>query len=480
MDDKKLIIQDNYINGTWHSSDDRLKVFHKYSQELLAEISLANSRQVENAIQASVKAFEIFKNYSAEKRANILENLYIKLEEQAEEFARLIAAEGGKPISYARSEVSRALDNLRTGIREIFSFSGKQIPMDYLNGTGKLAYTLRVPIGPIVGITPFNFPLNLALHKLIPAIATGCSIILKPAPQAPLTLLAFAKLLEQTDLPQGAVNILMTNNENAQKLIEDDRLKILSFTGSDKVGWMLNKIAGKKKVLLEMGGNAAAIVDESVNLQRAARKLVYGSFLNAGQICISTQRIYVLENVFDEFIKHFIKETKKVKSGDLMDEEVINSSMISRQDLFRIKQWVDEAVEKGGQILCGGQILDEKANIFAPTILTNTTQNVKVNTEEAFAPVVVIEKIESFARGIELVNDSRYGLQAGVFTNRVQHIFKAQNELDVGGVIINDAPGFRIDSMPYGGVKDSGIGREGVRYVMEEFTEPRLVVINPL
>jgi glyceraldehyde-3-phosphate dehydrogenase (NADP+) len=350
--------------------------------------------------------------------------------------------------------------------------------MDYLNGKNKTAYTIRQPLGVVLGITPFNFPLNLALHKLIPAIAVGAPIILKPAPQAPLTLLALANLLQNTELPKAAVNIIMTDNANAQKLVEDDRIKILSFTGSDKVGWMLKAISGKKKVLLEMGGNAAAIIDSSANLQRAARKLVYGSFLNAGQICISTQRIYVLENVYEQFMQYFIEETQKVQSGDMRNENVINSSMISVNDVKRIQQWIDEAVEQGAKILTGGKILDAKANIFEPTILTNTNISMKVNAEEAFAPVVIIEKVSGFEQAVDLVNESKYGLQAAVFTDSLQNILKAQTDLDVGGVIINDVPGFRIDAMPYGGIKDSGVGREGAKYVMQEFTEPKLIVLS--
>ena len=478
MNNNTIIQTKNYINGAFVSAKEYLDVYDKHSQELLAKVSMANENDIEETIQSAYNAFAVFKQYSAEKRAGILQSLYEQLNTLSEEFAQLIAAEGGKPISYARSEVSRALDNIQTGIRETLNFAGEQIPMDYLNGKNKTAYTIRQPLGVVLGITPFNFPLNLALHKLIPAIAVGAPIILKPAPQAPLTLLALANLLQNTELPKAAVNIIMTDNANAQKLVEDDRIKILSFTGSDKVGWMLKAISGKKKVLLEMGGNAAAIIDSSANLQRAARKLVYGSFLNAGQICISTQRIYVLENVYEQFMQYFIEETQKVQSGDMRNENVINSSMISVNDVKRIQQWIDEAVEQGAKILTGGKILDAKANIFEPTILTNTNISMKVNSEEAFAPVVIIEKVSGFEQAVDLVNESKYGLQAAVFTDSLQNMLKAQTDLDVGGVIINDVPGFRIDAMPYGGIKDSGVGREGAKYVMQEFTEPKLIVLS--
>ena len=468
----------NYINGQFISSPQKLPVYQKFTGELLAEIPVATAQQVEDALQSAEKSFTILKQFSAEKRAEILSQLYDLLKNEAGYFARLIAAEAGKPISYAQSEVTRALDNLKTGIRLSLTFKGRQVAMDYLNGKGKTAYTIRQATGPVLGITPFNFPLNLALHKLIPAIAVGASVILKPAPQAPLTLLALAKLIDQIDLPKGAIQILYTSNDLSQKMVEDERLKILSFTGSDKVGWLLKSLARKKKVLLEMGGNAAAIIDETADLKRAAKKLAYGSFLNAGQICISTQRIYVLEKVFDEFLELFLAETRNIKSGDMFDPDVINSSMISHKDLLRIDAWIQEAVNQRAKILQGGQILNEVANIYAPTVLTNTKPDMKIWSEEAFAPIVLVEKITNFKQAVMAVNDSRYGLQAGVFTQNLKHILYAQNHLEVGGLIINESPGFRIDSMPYGGIKDSGLGREGALYAMTDFTEPRLIVLD--
>ena len=473
---QSIVTSHNYINGKFVTSAQMHSVFQKYTGELLAKIPVATESQVEEAIQNAQKTFPVIKNFSAEKRAQILWSLYEQLHDRKEYFARLIAAEAGKPISYARSEVNRALDNLQTGIRAALQFAGKQIPMDYLNGKGKTAYTIRQALGPVLGITPFNFPLNLALHKLIPAIAVGAPLILKPAPQAPLTLLAFARLLQNTELPPGAVQILFTTNELAQKMVEDNRLKILSFTGSDKIGWFLKSKAGKKKVLLEMGGNAAAIIDQTADLKRAAKKLAYGSFLNAGQICISTQRIFVLEEVFESFINIFLNETAKIKSGDIFDEDVVNSSMISARDIQRTDEWVAEAVQQGARILSGGSVLDPQANIYAPTVLTDTRTGMKIYDNEAFAPVVMIEKIKTFKEGIARINESRYGLQAGVFSNDLKNLMTAQNELEVGGVIVNDIPGFRIDSMPYGGIKDSGVGREGGMYALNDFTEPKLIV----
>jgi len=475
---KSIINTNNYINGQFVSSLDTLKVYQKYTGKVLAEVSMATALQVEEAISGAYDAFPVFKFFSAEKRVDILQHIYNRLHEQKEDFAHLIAAEGGKPLSYAASEVNRALDNLATGIRETYRFSGTQIPMDYLNGKGKTAYTIRQPLGVVLGITPFNFPLNLALHKLIPAIAVGAPVILKPAPQAPLTLLALARIIDETELPKGAVQIVMTTNEQAQKMVENKHIKILSFTGSDKVGWFLKSIAGKKKVLLEMGGNAAAIIDSTADLKRAAKKLAYGSFLNAGQICISTQRIFVTESVYDDFVDLFLKETAQTPSGDMFDTDVVNSSMISARDLQRIDAWVKEAVEQGARVLAGGQILDAKAHIYAPTVLTGTGKGMKVYDDEAFAPVVCVEKVSSFKEAVDKVNESRYGLQAGIFTNDLRHVLYAQEHVDVGGLIINDVPGFRIDSMPYGGIKDSGMGREGAYWAMMDYTEPKLIVLG--
>jgi len=468
----------NFINNQFINSANKHPVYQKYTGDLIAEVPIADEQDIEQAIRGNIQAFEIMKNYSAGTRANFLEDIYLLLEKKKENFARLIAEEAGKPISYARSEVIRALDNIKTGIRETYLFGGNIVPMDYLNGQGKTAYTIHMPIGPILAITPFNFPLNLALHKIIPAIAVGATITVKPAPQAPLSMLAFAQILKEVGLPDGAVNILFTNNELSQKMVEDDRYKVLSFTGSDRVGWKLKGISGKKKTYLEMGGNASAIIDETADLRRAARKLVYGSFLNAGQICISTQRIFVKKEVFNEFLEYFLSETSKIKSGNIMDEEVINSSMISSEDVKRIDSWINEAVDQGAEVLTGGKILNKKANIYAPTVLTNTTNQMKVYAEEAFAPIVLIEAFDDFNEAIQKSNDSRYGLQTGVFSNHLPHILQAQRELEVGGVIINEAPGFRIDSMPYGGVKNSGLGREGAKYAMSEFTEPKLIVLG--
>ncbi len=466
----------NLINGRRTSSEKKLSVIDKFSGETLAEAPLADAGQVAEAVEAARKTFEHFKFSSAEKRIEILQHLYDGIREHAGLFTELIVKEAGKPLSYAQNEIRRALDNLQTGIREVYHFSGEMIPMDYLNGKGKTAYTLRVPYGPVLGISPFNFPLNLALHKIIPAIGSGSPIILKPAPQTPLTMFLLADIIEKSPVPGGVIQIVLTDNALAERMVTDDRLKILSFTGSDTVGWHLKKIAGRKKVFLEMGGNAGVVIDRSADLHRAAKKLAYGSFLYAGQICISTQRIYVVEEKFNAFVELFLDETRKILSGNPMHPGTVNGPMISQNDLQRIDRWVMEAVTQGAKVLAGGKVLDPAHNIYAPTVLTGTGRKMKVVDNEVFAPVVNINPVSNFDEGIDAVNDSRYGLQASVYSDSLNNIRKAIEKLDVGGVMINEIPGFRIDSMPYGGTKDSGLGREGPRFALRAYTQEKLIV----
>jgi glyceraldehyde-3-phosphate dehydrogenase (NADP+) len=469
----------NYIASRFVSegTGKTLNVYHKYHGHQIAELPLATASQMEEALQAATDAFHIYKDYSAGKRSDILAKIKSRLFEQRQRFVELIIAEAGKPRSYAEAEIDRCLWTLETAVREAIRFDGEMIPMDYANGTGKIAYTQRFPLGPIACISPFNFPLNLALHKIAPALAAGCTLVLKPAPQSPLTALAFAELCHDSGLPEGAVNILMCDIEEAQKMVTDERMKMLSFTGSPQIGWHLKNICGKKKVALELGGNASVIVDDSArNLHATAKLTAIGCFLYAGQICISTQRIFVHEAVYDEFLGALVDEISKLKTGDPSEADVTVGPIIDKHHLNRIHSWVQEAVSAGAEILCGGYILDESKNLYAPTLLTRTSAGMKVNDEEVFGPVAIIEKVKSFTEAVERTNNSKFGLQAGVFTNSVEHMKYAHRYLEVGGVMINNIPGFRIDSMPYGGIKDSGLGREGIRYAMEEMSEPKLLV----
>ena len=472
-----IIRNKNFINGEWHESrEPKLKVLNKYSQEVIAEVSMASEEQIELAIASAKNSLHTLRKQSVGDRVSFLDKLYDELKNKEKEFVDLIIAEAGKPRGYAKMEIQRCLDTIKTASREAYSFSGEIVPIDYNNGTGKTAITKRMPIGVITAISPFNFPLNLALHKIAPAIATGNPIIIKPAPQSPLTTLAFAELISKVGLPVGSVNILVAEIDNAEKLVTDNRIKLLSFTGSPEIGWKLKKLSNKKKVQLELGGNAASIVDEGSDWKKAVKTLPIASFLYAGQICISTQRIYVHSSIYNDFIDEFILETNDIKTGDPNILGNHNGPIISNTHLKRIKKWVDIAKSKGAKILMGGNIISEDHNLFEPTIITNTTISMEVNSEEAFAPIVIIEKFDDFDKAIELVNDSKYGLQASVFTNNFEHVKYAHNNLEVGAIIINDIPGFRIDSMPYGGVKDSGLGREGIRYTMMEYTEPRMLV----
>jgi len=361
-------------------------------------------------------------------------------------------------------------------VSETLRFDGEMVPLDYGAGEGKTAFTRRFPIGVIAGITPFNFPMNLVLHKVAPALATGCPIIIKPAPQAPLSALALGELIREAGYPAGVYQALVCGIPVAEKLVRDERVAKLSFTGSDKVGWYLKSICGKKKVTLELGGNAAVLIDESADLEGVAKKVAVGSFIYAGQICISTQRIFVHEKVYDKFVNELVSEIEKLPTGDPQASETMVGPIIDKGHLERIEEWVQHAVKGGAKVLCGGKVHNAARNIYSATLLTNAQDDMKVSCAEAFGPVATIEKVKDFETGIARVNTSNYGLQVGVYTNRLDHFKLAHERLEVGGIIMNNIPGFRIDSMPYGGVKDSGLGREGIKYAMEEMTEGRLIV----
>lgn len=473
-----IINLQHYINNNFENGLDSktLKVVNKYNDTEIAEITLANQNQVINAINAAKQGFINYKAWSSGKKSEAIVQIKNELIKQHELFAQLISAEAGKPISYARTEVTRAITTLDIAAYEALKIHGEVVPIDFSIGAGKNAIVNRFPIGVVSCITPFNFPLNLAIHKIAPALAAGCSFILKPPLQAPLTCLAFAKLIQQAGFPSGVANVLVCENNNAEHLVTNPNIALLSFTGSAAVGWKLKNICGKKKVTLELGGNAAVIIDESADLNYAAKQIATGCFLYAGQICIKTQRIFVLKSIANEFTNILLHEISLIKSGNNLNNDVINSSLISKNDLLRIDDWVKEAINLGAKVLAGGKILFEENNIYEPTLLTNTNNLMKVVEEEIFGPVAIIETVESFSNAINAVNNSKYGLQAGVFTNQFNHVKQAHQELEVGGIIINNIPGFRMDNMPYGGIKESGLGREGVKYAIEDMTEPRLMV----
>ncbi|MDD0852084.1 aldehyde dehydrogenase family protein [Halobacteriovorax sp. GB3] len=466
-----------YINHQWfNQNSNTISVKNKETGELLSEVSLLEKDQLDSAIDGSVSAFKEMRNWSAGKRYDMLEVLIQKFKAKKDEFATLISLEAGKPISYAKAEVARCLSTLEFAKEETRRICGEVVPMDFAAGAGKTAFTKRVAKGVLTCVSPFNFPLNLALHKIAPALAVGSSVVLKPSPYTPLSSLMFAELLNEVGYPEGALNVVVCDNDVAQMLVEDERAKVFSFTGSPQIGWMLKSLAGKKKVILELGGNAACLIDESADLEKAAKDLAVGCYLYSGQICISTQRIFVQQSVQKKFQDLLLKEIETIQCGSLSDESVIVGPLIDRVHFDRIDSWVKEAIEKGASVLVGAKAFDEKRNIYAPTLLTNVSKDAKVYQEEVFGPVALISTFDSIEEGFDLVNDSRFGLQCGFYTNNLSHFKKAHDTLDVGAIIMNGAPGFRIDSMPYGGVKDSGLGREGLKYCIFEITEPRLVI----
>jgi len=467
----------NFIANQWISEGaGQMDVLDKYTNQVIATLPEATEAQMEQAIQAAQSGFEALKTWSAGKRQDALNKLADLLEEQQDAWADLIVKEAGKPLGYAKGEIARCLITIRTAAAEAVRFSGEMVPIDFAAGEGKTAFTKRFPVGIVGCITPFNFPLNLLLHKVAPALATGSSVVIKPAPQSPLCTHAFAELMLEAGFPKGVYNVLTCSIPVAEKLVRDERVGMLSFTGSDAVGWHLKNIAGRKKVALELGGNAAVIIDATADLKKAAKLCAVGSYIYAGQVCISTQRIFVDEAVFDQFKAMLIAEIEALKVGDPNDSDTLVGPIIDSSHLDRITEWVNEAVAAGAEVLTGGHIVSRDNNVYAPTLLTNTTSAMKVCSREAFGPVCVLEKVTDFEAGISKANDSDFGLQVGIFTNRFDQVKAAHETLEVGGIMVNNIPGFRVDSMPYGGIKGSGFGREGIKYAMEEMTEPRLLV----
>ncbi|MFM2375557.1 MAG: hypothetical protein RLZZ165_654 [Bacteroidota bacterium] len=474
---KEILKEANYLLGNWVSSGSQMHtIYDKYSAEQLATVPFASPGEVADAISFAASGRRELAGWSAGKRAQHLERVACLLEARRDAFVDIIVREAGKPIGHARNEVDRGMTTLRNAAVEATRFCGEVIPLDQGIGIGKTAFTKRIPVGIVAAITPFNFPLNLVLHKVAPALAVGCPVIVKPALQSPLTALALASLIEEAGYPKEVLQVFVCCNSSAEMLVRDERVAMLSFTGSDEVGWQLKSIAGKKKVALELGGNAAMIVDETADIGKAASLACMGSYLYAGQICVSTQRIFAVKSVFEEFKEAMIKEIALVKSGNPQEEGVINGPLISKAHAERVNVWVQEAIQQGAELLAGARMLDPQRPIYAPTLLTKTLPGMKVRKEEVFGPVAVLEPVDDYQEAILRVNESRYGLQVGVFTNRVDRMHQAHDQLEVGGVIIGGVPGFRVESMPYGGIKDSGLGREGIRYAMEEMTEPRLMV----
>lgn len=454
-----------------------LDVFDKYSGKRATRVALADAAAIRKAIVAAHQARGPMAAFPPDARRDVLDHCVLRFSQRAEELALTLCIEAGKPIKDARGEVTRLIDTFRIAAGEATRIGGEVLELQISPRTrGYRGMTRCVPVGVCSFITPFNFPLNLALHKVAPAMAVGCPVVLKPAPQAPLSALALAGLLEQIGWPAGAFNVLLSGIPVAEQLVTDERVAMLSFTGSDKVGWHLKRVCGKKKVALELGGNAAVIVDRGVDLAAAARSIAMGANLYAGQTCISTQRILVVDEVFAEFRSLLVAEYGKLQSGDPADPAVSVGPIIDALHFSRIGEWVAEAVRGGAEVLSGGEAADAARHVFQPTLLTGTASDMKVSCAEVFGPVAILESVRDVPHAIALANESAYGLQAGLFTNNLAHVKLAHEELEVGGIVVNSIPGFRVDSMPYGGIKDSGLGREGLRYAMEEMSEPRLLI----
>src|SRR5271168_4262478 len=466
-----------YLDGRWHSEGERIEIRSPGTGELAGVTFRATAEQAELAIAAAVRAFEITRKMGGFERQRVLRGVAEGIEKHREELARILALEAGKTLKAARGEVGRAGFTFAVAAEEAVRVGGEYLPLDWQASTaGRWGIVRRFAMGPIAAITPFNFPINLVAHKLAPAMAAGCTIILKPAPQTPLTALRLAQIIEAAGWPAGALNVLPLSNEDAAKLVTDDRIKLLSFTGSTAVGWQLKAQAGKKRVVLELGGNAGAVICADANLDYAIERCAVGGFTYAGQTCISVQRILVEEAVYEKFLTQFVERVKKLRVGDVLDEGTDVGPLINEDAAKRNTAWIDEAVKGGAKLLCGGT---REGATVTPAVLTGTSPAMRVNCKEIFGPVVTVEKFSSFEAALGEVNHSDFGLQAGIFTRDFLRISRAFETLEVGGVIVGDVPTFRIDHMPYGGVKDSGIGREGLRYAIEEMTEPRLLAVNP-
>jgi glyceraldehyde-3-phosphate dehydrogenase (NADP+) len=466
-----------YIAGEFRTTSKILEIKNSYTSEVIAKTYLAENSDLEKAIVEARNSMPVMKELPVYERYNILMTLSRELSEKKNFFSEILSMEACKPLKYALGEVDRAIQTLIIAAEEAKRLPGEYLSADWTKaGHGKEAWVKYFPVGIVAGIAPFNFPINLAMHKVAPAIAAGCPIILKPSSSTPLSMLEFAKLVDNTNLPKGAFSVLPMDRITGNNLVTDERIKLLTFTGSPEVGWKMKADAGKKKVVLELGGNAGVIISKSADIDEAVNKCVVGGFAFSGQVCIHTQRIYVEKDVFKEFTEKFVSKVEKLKIGQPLDPETDISAMIDENNAIRVEQWVNEAVDNGAKILCGGT---RKGSVYSPTVLTQTNPNMKVCSLEVFGPVVILEPFDNFEKEVEIINNSNYGLQAGVFTNNLSEMNYAFNNIDVGGVIINDVPTFRVDHAPYGGIKDSGLGREGVKYAIHDMLEPK-VLIKPI
>ena len=465
------------INGETRQVEKRV-IRSPYNEAAVGQVPQAGADEIEAATEAAVKAAHTMAALPRHARVKILRDIAHGVLRRQEELGKIICDEAGKPITYAAGEAARAAQTFMAAAELLKTDGGEMIPVDSVpHGHGRTGLVRRAPLGALVGISPFNFPLNLTAHKVAPAIAAGCSMVLKPASQTPMSAMMLGALARDAGLPDGALTVVPAGRAAADRLIPDERFKLLTFTGSAEVGWGMKARAGKKKVVLELGGNAAAVVGADTDLDQVIPKLVVGAFAYAGQICISVQRIFVMAPLFDQFLERFIAATEATaRVGDPRDPAVMVGPMIDTANLERVERWVQRARDGGATVCCGGKV---HGTCYMPTVITGADPGLQVVEEEAFAPLVVVEKVADWDEAITRVNHSHFGLQCAVFTNELSAVWRCWEGIEVGGVIHNDSSLFRVDHMPYGGVKDSGQGREGPRYAYEEMTEPRLLVLNP-
>ena len=465
-----------YLNNKAVQPNTDLAVTDKYTGEVAFRVALADGKTIDAAIAGAVKAAEPMAQMASYERQNVLMHCVSRFKERFDELAYALCVEAGKPIKDSEGEVTRLIDTFRIAAEESVRMTGEVQPLDISpRAKGYQGMWKRVPIGPCSFISPFNFPLNLAAHKIAPAIAVGCPFVMKPASRTPLGAIIMGEILAETDLPEGAFSILPASRDGADLFTEDDRLKLLSFTGSPDVGWALKAKAGKKKVVLELGGNAAVIIDEDADLDDALERVIFGAFYQSGQSCIGVQRIIIHDSIYDRFRDMLVARAGKLMSGNPQNRETFIGPMIDVKEAARLDGWIQEALAGGAKLLCGGKRVGA---MLEATLLEDVPRTAKANREEAFGPLAILSRFTDFDAALDEVNDSKFGLQAGIFTRDIFKSLDAWDRLDVGGVVINDVPSYRVDNMPYGGVKDSGLGREGVRFAMEDMTEIRNLVIR--
>lgn len=472
MDTKPLL-----IGGAWRETTQWQEVRSPFTGEVVARFAMAEREMVEEAIANAAAVSTELRVLPRYEIAEALRRMADGISARHEEFARTIATESGKPIRAARGETDRAVATFTFASEEARRFTGETVPIDtQATGRGRYGWTERIPRGVIFGITPFNFPLNLVAHKVAPALASRNAIIVKPSPRTPLTALLLGKVFLESGLPESALQVVPMEIPEIDVVLADERVAMISFTGSAEIGWKLRSLAAHKAVALELGGNAPVIVDETADVNYSVERTAMAAFSYAGQVCISAQRLFVHEKIADEWTASFVERARGLRTGDPLDEATELSVMIDEQAARRAEEWINEAVKAGARALCGGV---RRGALLEATVLVDVHSEMRICSEEVFAPVATIQTFDDFTAALMEANNTRYGLQAGVFTRELRRMFEAAEQLNFGGVMINDAPAFRVDNMPYGGVKLSGAGREGVRYAMEEMTEPRMIVVDP-